>query len=123
MAGDRAWKLYDAEQIQKAISAQARRRPQLDTGFVAPRAPVEKELAGLWSELLAIDQIGVNDNFFDLGGHSLLAMQLLSRIRETFQAELSVRSLFTEQFTVSQLAKSVLERQVQGETRTPLRRY
>ena len=55
-----------------------------------------------------------NPAFCDLGGHSLLAMQLLSRIRDKFQVELSVRSLFTEQFTVSHLAKTVLERQVQG---------
>ena len=105
---------YDAEHIQKAISNQARKRPELATSFVAPRFPMEEKLAGLWSELLDIDQIGVNDNFFDLGGHSLLAMQLLSRIRETFQVELSPRSLFTDQFTVSDLAKSVLERQIQG---------
>jgi acyl carrier protein len=105
---------YDAEQIQKAMSAQARKRPELATVFVAPRSPMEEKLAGLWSELLDIDQIGVNDNFFDLGGHSLLAMQLLRRIRETFQVELSLRSLFTDQFTVSDLTKSVLERQIQG---------
>jgi len=105
---------YDAEQIQKAISAQARKRPELATVFVAPHSPMEEKLAELWSELLDIDRIGVNDNFFDLGGHSLLAMQLLSRIRDKFQVELSVRSLFTEQFTVSHLARTVLERQVQG---------
>jgi acyl carrier protein len=104
---------YDAEQIQRAMSAQARKRPELATVFVAPRSPMEERLAGLWSELLDIDQIGVNDNFFDLGGHSLLAMQLLSRIREAFQVELSVRSLFTDQFTVASLVKTVLERQIQ----------
>lgn len=104
----------DAEQIQKAISAQARARPALATSYVAPRSLMEEKLSGLWSELLDVDQIGINDNFFELGGHSLLAMQLLSRIRDVFQVELGLRSLFTDQFTVADLAKSVLEQQIQA---------
>jgi FkbH-like protein len=105
---------YDAEQIQKAISAQNRKRPELATAFVAPRSPMEKKMAVLWSELLEIDQIGVNDDFFNLGGHSLLAMQLLSRIREKFHVDLSVRTLFTDQFSLADLVKSVLDRQIEG---------
>lgn len=109
-----ALELCDAEQIQKAISADARRRPELATIFVAPRSTTEQKLAEIWSELLDVDRIGVDDNFFELGGHSLFAIQLLSRIRDTFQVELSLRSLFTDQFTVSDMAKSVLEQQIQG---------
>jgi len=108
---------YDAELIQKAMSVEARKRPDLPTPFIAPRSLMEEQLAELWSELLGIDQIGVNDNFFDLGGHSLLAMQLLSRIRDRFQLELSVRSLFTDQFTVSLLAMVILQKQIQGADR------
>ncbi|HEY6806346.1 MAG TPA: amino acid adenylation domain-containing protein [Pyrinomonadaceae bacterium] len=56
--------------------------------------PVEEMLAGIWSEVLRVKQIKATDNFFDLGGHSLLATQLTSRVREVFQIELPLRTLF-----------------------------
>ena len=62
--------------------------------FVAPRSAVEEVLAGLWSDVLGVDRVGVHDNFFALGGHSLLATQLASRVRGTFRVELPLRRLF-----------------------------
>jgi amino acid adenylation domain-containing protein len=83
-------------------------RPGWRTAFVAPRTPTEKALAESWAGLLGESQIGADDNFFDLGGHSLLATQLLSRVRETFGVELSLRQLF-EQPTVAGLAHLIEE--------------
>ncbi|MEH2114172.1 amino acid adenylation domain-containing protein [Nostoc sp.] len=71
-----------------------RTRPNLEETFVAPRNPIEEKLAVIWAALLALDQIGVNDNFFQLGGHSLIATQILSRVREVFQVELSFNHIF-----------------------------
>ncbi|ODG96161.1 non-ribosomal peptide synthetase [Nostoc sp. KVJ20] len=71
-----------------------RTRPALEETFVAPRSPIEKTLAVIWAELLALEEIGVNDNFFQLGGHSLIATQILSRVREVFQVELSFHHIF-----------------------------
>ncbi|MDY7225116.1 non-ribosomal peptide synthetase [Hyalangium rubrum] len=76
---------------------------ELDDGYTAPRTPTEERLATLWQELLGVSRVGVYDNFFDLGGHSLVAVQILSRIRKEFQAELPVTSLF-EDATVAGLA-------------------
>ena len=59
-----------------------------------PRTPFEEVMVGIWSEVLGLERIGRDGNFFDLGGHSLLATQLMSRVRERFRAELPLRVLF-----------------------------
>jgi amino acid adenylation domain-containing protein len=78
---------------------------------VAPRTQTEEILAGLWTQLLGVDHVGVNSNFFELGGHSLLATQLVSRLLEVFHVELPLRALFTSP-TISELAQ-VIETAVQ----------
>jgi amino acid adenylation domain-containing protein len=59
-----------------------------------PRTPVEATLARIWAEVLRVDRVGVDDDFFALGGHSLLAVQVVSRVRATLDVELQVRALF-----------------------------
>ncbi|MGZ4135760.1 MAG: non-ribosomal peptide synthetase, partial [Tumebacillaceae bacterium] len=62
--------------------------------YVAPRTPVEEVVAMIWGEVLGLDRVGVCDNFFALGGYSLLGIQILSRVREAFDLDLSVGDLF-----------------------------
>ena len=76
--------------------------------YVAPRNPVEEELAAMWSEILGVEGIGVEDNFFMMGGHSLLATQAISRIREAFHVQLPLRSIF-ETPTVAGLGEKIVE--------------
>jgi amino acid adenylation domain-containing protein len=89
-------------------------RPDLQKTFVAPRTAVEKELADIWAGLLKLNAVGVHDNFFELGGHSLLATQVVSRMRQVFQQDIPLRSLF-ESPTVAGLAEK-LERATVDDT-------
>ncbi|WP_158626939.1 type I polyketide synthase [Corallococcus sp. AB032C] len=83
-------------------------RPPLANAFVAPRDETEEKVAALWQDLLGLESVGITDNFFELGGHSLLGVQLLSRIREAFQVELSMRALF-ESPTVEVMTVAIVE--------------
>jgi acyl carrier protein len=69
-------------------------RDALSEAYVAPRTPIEADLTKIWANLLNVEQVGVEDDFFALGGHSLLATQLVSRIRDTFDLELPLQKMF-----------------------------
>lgn len=92
----------DRKTLLKQIDVEA------EENYVAPRTPLEKVLAGVFSEVLSRERVSVNDSFFDLGGHSLLATQVLSRVREAFQLEMPLRKLFKAP-TVAGLATAILE--------------
>ena len=95
---------------RKLLPAPDGARPELEQAFVAPRNEVEQTLANIWAEVLRLDQIGINDNFFDLGGHSLLATQVISRVEVAFNVELPLRAIF-ENPTVAGLAMSLVQAQ------------
>ncbi len=69
-------------------------RPALEDDYVAPRTPVEQQVATIWCHLLSLERVGVHDNFFELGGHSLLAMQIVSRVRDATHVEVSLLHFF-----------------------------
>ncbi|MEH2239779.1 amino acid adenylation domain-containing protein [Nostoc sp.] len=103
-----------------------RSRPNLEETFITPRNSTEATLASIWTELLGLEQIGIDDNFFNLGGHSLIAAQILSRIREGFQVELFFHHIFAKP-TIAGLAglieqHSHLKQQLQRPTMQPISR-
>ncbi|MEV5330010.1 amino acid adenylation domain-containing protein [Nonomuraea sp. NPDC052634] len=71
--------------------------------FIAPGTPTERALAAIWGELLGVEAVGVDDDFFDLGGHSLLATQVVARLRQETGAVVSVMDVFKHR-TVRELA-------------------
>jgi acyl transferase domain-containing protein len=71
--------------------------------YAEPGTGIQKKLAGLWKEILELDRIGLDDNFFDLGGTSLDIIKLNTRIKETFDKQIPVASLF-QYTTVRSLA-------------------
>ncbi|MEU7864914.1 condensation domain-containing protein, partial [Nonomuraea sp. NPDC049141] len=77
-----------------ALPAPDGSRPELAGGYQAPVTTTEHLLAGIWADLLGVDQVGVRDNFFDLGGHSLLATQVASRVRAVLGVDLPLAALF-----------------------------
>ena len=93
---------------RNALPALDGARPDLERPYLAPETPVQESLAAIWSEVLAIDRIGIDDDFFDLGGHSLLAVRMLARVHDDLGVELPLRDLF-DGATVRKLAASTSE--------------
>ncbi|MDQ3738475.1 MAG: SDR family NAD(P)-dependent oxidoreductase [Actinomycetota bacterium] len=91
-------------QAQQASAAQTRpastdssavfSRPELDSEYVAPRNDIEESLVAVWQELLGINEIGVQDSFFDLGGHSLIAVRLFAKVKRLFSVDFPISVLF-----------------------------
>lgn len=92
---------------RKALPAPLSKR-ESSLRFIAPSTAEEKLIAALWADVLSVEQIGVEDNFFDLGGHSLLAAELLFRLQETFEVDLALINLFLSP-TVAGQAKLVCD--------------
>lgn len=80
---------------RKALREQNIHKFSSSDDCVAPRNATEKELARIWQSLLGVEQLSVDENFFDLGGHSLLAPKLIARIEQKFNYCFSLKDLFT----------------------------
>ncbi len=106
---------------RKNLPAPEYQRAELAAEYQEARTPAEEVMAGIWAEVLKLDQVGVHDQFFELGGHSLLATQVVSRIRHAFQVELPLRTLF-EAPTVAELSERVeaWQREQQGLLAPPI---
>ena len=79
---------------------------QRENEYIAPKNDTQIKLVNIWQQVLGIEKIGINDNFFSLGGHSLLATQIISRIRDQFQIDFLLKDLF-EHPSIEKLSKYV----------------
>ncbi|MFB9913675.1 phosphopantetheine-binding protein, partial [Rhizobium paknamense] len=71
-----------------------------------PRTPQEEILASLFAEVLGVERVGIDDNFFDMGGHSLLALQLQHKLKRSMGIDVALRKVF-EFPTVSMLSEQM----------------
>ncbi len=92
-----------------ALPAPMQEQASLDEGFALPQSDSEKLIASVWGELLQIDAISIDDNFFDIGGHSLLVMKSIARIDEMTGIRLSPQDFLME--TLEQLASRIEPRE------------
>ena len=86
-----------------ALPSPEKLRPELEAAYTPPRTEAERLIASLWQEVLGLEQVGMDDNFFDLGGHSLLTIQVHLKLRERFAKELTIIDVFKYP-TVSMMA-------------------
>jgi amino acid adenylation domain-containing protein/thioester reductase-like protein len=77
-----------------------------DAEFAAPQTPIEMQLAKIWAQILEIEQVSLEDNFFNLGGTSLQVAQLVAEVSEKFQLDLPLLSLFQAP-TLTRLAQVI----------------
>lgn len=100
--------LDSAAKISLAIAGKRRQRQQAPRRIKnRPQTKLERGLAAIWCELLGLDEVGTDEDFFDLGGHSLLAVQLLSRIHRDLHVELPDSVIYAEKLRIENLARQI----------------
>jgi amino acid adenylation domain-containing protein len=96
---------------RRSLPAPDQARPELESSYAAPESVIEDALAGIWADVLGIEQVGVNDNFFELGGHSLLATMVVSRLRYVFKLDISLITIFQGP-TIAELSNALLAQEM-----------
>jgi amino acid adenylation domain-containing protein len=102
---------------RRALPIPEQAEPDFTETFTGAHGPIVEILAGMWTHILGGERPGLHDNFFALGGHSLKLARLLSKIRETFRVELTLRTLF-ERPTVAAQAEMLEAMIKEGQLKT-----
>ena len=98
-------------QQEKSVAVQSSARPDLATGYVAPRTELERRIAAVWQRALGIEPIGALDRFFDLGGDSVLANQILVELNRSLGVSIEPERAFAD-LTVARLAELAEEQAI-----------
>jgi amino acid adenylation domain-containing protein len=97
---------------RRALPAPDRARPDVEAALVTPRSSLEEALAGIFAQVLGVEEVGIYDNFFELGGHSLMATQLISQLQDIFPTHVPLLTLFFEDPTVAGLSAAIVQSDV-----------
>lgn len=104
----------NVEHILQALRSIKKSRPVLTTQYVSPRSTWQLKIAGLWSDILSIEKVGINDNFYELGGDSLRSAELAARLYEIGVPDSVSLSVIANQ-TVAGLAQAVENKEAGAE--------
>jgi acyl carrier protein len=102
--------LINGKLNRRALPNPERKRPELNTPYVAPAQEFELKVAKIWEAVLEVRPVGIHDNFFDLGGHSLAATRVVSQVMKQFQLEIPLQTLFQSP-TVAEMASVIVKHQ------------
>jgi acyl carrier protein len=91
----------DREALPEPLSS-----PEVTGDYVPPRTATEEIMADIWSQVLGVPRVGIQDDFFEAGGHSLKATQIISRIANDFKVQIRVRELFSSP-TIAELVEII----------------
>lgn len=98
--------LNTTEKIHKAIVSERNSNVGERAEYAPPTNEMEEKIVKIWEEILEVDKIGINDSIFSLGGESIKAIQILSRVRDEFETDISLAVLFEGELTVARLAEA-----------------
>jgi hypothetical protein len=102
---------------RSALPPPEHQRPALNTEFVAPHTTLQQTIGQVWKEVLGLDEVGIDDNFFDLGGHSLLVIRLREGLRKALAIEVRLVDLFMSP-TVRAQARLFIQPRSSNDART-----
>jgi acyl carrier protein len=91
---------------RRALPAPDSSRLHLDEMYAPPETELQRQIAAVWSQVLGVEKIGLDSNFFNVGGHSLLAMQVISRLNDALNLDIPLRLMF-EKPTIRGFAEAV----------------
>ena len=92
--------------LNDALPQQTRPRPDLEVDFVAAKTPTQKSLVSIWEQMLGLEKVGIQDDFFELGGDSLVLMQIHKKVQQTFDEKIAVVELYNYP-TIQKLAEYI----------------
>jgi acyl carrier protein len=111
--GHIATNLYGAEQILKSIEYRYhKQRPELSNEYIAPGNELERSITKIWQNILGIEKVGIQDNFFEIGGTSLKGIQIIAQLRRELNISIPVVKLF-ESPTISSMARMLGDKENQ----------
>jgi amino acid adenylation domain-containing protein len=106
---------------RRALPVPVEEPETIGAAYVAPRSPEEEMLAAIWTDLLGVARVGMDDDFFALGGHSLLAAQLVARVRAVAGVDLALATVF-ERPTIAGLAPRLAAGRTEASTQPTIAR-
>ncbi|MCW1966825.1 MAG: non-ribosomal peptide synthetase [Anaerolineae bacterium] len=107
---------------RRALTQLSESRPELTMPYLAPRDAIEQALVMIWQNILKVSPIGIHDHFLDLGGDSIRATQVIVRVAQQFDCEISPQTLLAQP-TIADMAQVITQQQIKQTDQQTLERW